>query len=61
MVWLVDPEGRSVTVYRPGQLPQVVEEDEELTGGDVLPQFRCQVADIFFLPGEGPPEQGTPS
>jgi Uma2 family endonuclease len=54
LVWLVDPAGRTVTVYRPGQLAQVVEEDEELTGGDVLPDFRCRVADLFFLPGEEP-------
>ncbi len=53
LVWLVDPVGRTVTVYRPNQLPQVIEEDEELTGGDVLPEFRCRVAELFFLPGEG--------
>jgi Uma2 family endonuclease len=58
LVWLVDPAGRTVTVYRPNQLAQVVEEDEELGGGEVLPDFRCRVADLFFLPGEGPP--GTP-
>jgi len=58
LVWLVDPAGRTVTVYRPNQLSQVVEEDEELAGGEVLPDFRCRVADLFFLPGEGPP--GTP-
>jgi Uma2 family endonuclease len=55
LVWLVDPEDRSVTVYRPGQLPQVFEENEELTGFDVLPEFRCRVADFFFLPGEEAP------
>jgi Uma2 family endonuclease len=58
LVWLVDPAGRTVTVYRPNQLSQVLEEDEELAGGEVLPDFRCRVADFFFLPGEGPP--GTP-
>lgn len=52
LVWLVDPAGRTVTVYRQGQLPQVVEEDEELTGSDVLPDFRWRVADFFYLPGE---------
>lgn len=52
LVWLVDPAGRTVTIYRAGQLPQVVEVDEELTGGEVIPDFRCRVADFFFLPGE---------
>jgi Uma2 family endonuclease len=52
VVWLVDPEGRSVTVYRVNQLPQVFEGDDELTGDPELPGFRCRVAEFFFLPGE---------
>jgi len=55
LVWLVDPEGLSVTVYRSGQLPQVFEGTDELTGGDVLPDFRCRVAEFFALPGEETP------
>jgi Uma2 family endonuclease len=56
VIWLVDPEGRSVTVYRLNQLPQVFEGDDELTGDPELPGFRCRVADLFYLPGE----EGTP-
>src|SRR5436190_5449178 len=52
LVWLVDPEGRSVTVYRPNQLPQVFEGDDELVGDPELSEFRCRVADFFYLPGE---------
>ncbi len=52
MVWLVDPEGRSVTVYRPKQLPQVFEGEDELAGEPELSEFRCRVADLFYLPGE---------
>jgi Uma2 family endonuclease len=52
LLWLVDPEDRSVMVYRPGQLPRAVDETEELTGEDVLPDLRCRVADFFYLPGE---------
>jgi Uma2 family endonuclease len=51
LVWLVDPEARSVTVYRPDRAPRYVEENEELTGEDVLPDLRCRVADFFFMPG----------
>ncbi|MBV9122317.1 MAG: Uma2 family endonuclease [Planctomycetes bacterium] len=51
LVWLVDPEVRIVTVYRPGREHQVVEETEELTGEEVLPGFRCRVAELFALPG----------
>ena len=51
VVWLVDLEGRDVSVYRPGQDPILVVEGQELTGDPVLPDFRCHVADFFALPG----------
>jgi Uma2 family endonuclease len=51
LVWVLDPDARNVIVCRPGQEDRVVEEDEELTGDDVLPDFRCQVAEFFNLPG----------
>jgi Uma2 family endonuclease len=53
LVWVVDPEGRDVTVHRPGHEPYVLDEQDEITGEDVLPDFRCRVADFFRLPGEG--------
>lgn len=52
LVWLVDPEARNVTVYRPGQEPYVIEETQEITGDDVLADFHCQVGDIFTMPGD---------
>jgi Uma2 family endonuclease len=52
VVWVVDPEERSVSVYRLNQLPQVFEGTDELTGEPELPGFRCRVADFFYLPGE---------
>ena len=52
LVWLLDPEERNVTVYRPGRDYQVLEEGEEITGEDVLPDFRCKVAEFFNLPGQ---------
>jgi Uma2 family endonuclease len=58
LVWLVDPEGRTVTVYRAGQLPQVLEGADELVCEDVLPGFRCRIAELFYLPGE---ESAPPS
>jgi Uma2 family endonuclease len=50
LVWLIDPEARLVTVYRPDGPPYEVKETEELTGNAVLPDFRCKVADFFYLP-----------
>jgi Uma2 family endonuclease len=55
LVWVVDPEERSVVVYRANQLPRGLDENEELTGEDILPDFRCRVADFFYMPGEEAP------
>ena len=51
MVWLVEPEARTVTVYRDGAVPVVFDDSEELAVEDLLPGFRCKVADLFHLPG----------
>lgn len=51
-VWVVDPEGQSVTDYRPNQIPQVFEGNDELTGDPEMPDFRCRVSDLFYMPGE---------
>lgn len=59
VAWLVDPEERSVTVFRPGQLPQVFEGEDELLGDPELPGFRCRVVDLFYLPGEEATSAGT--
>ena len=47
LVWLVEPAAQAVHVYRsPGDL-RVVRSNGELTGGDVLPGFRCAVRKLF--------------
>ncbi len=52
LIWVLDPDARNIVVYKLGQREQVVEEAQELTGGDVLPDFRCRVAEFFALPGQ---------
>jgi Uma2 family endonuclease len=47
LLWLADPRARTVTVYVPGREPNLLNEQDELTGGDVLPGFRVRVADCF--------------
>lgn len=47
VVWAVDPEDRTVTVYVPNQLPQTLTINDTLTGGDVIPDFHVAVKDIF--------------
>jgi len=54
LVWLVDPEELTVTVYRPNEFPKVLDETEELTGNGVLPDFSCPVRTLFTLPGQQP-------
>ena len=47
LVWVVDPETRVVHVHRSPHDVQVVGGEAELTGGDVLPGFRCPVKRLF--------------
>jgi Uma2 family endonuclease len=47
LVWVVDPDAQSVTVYRSLQSIRVFRADEELSGEDVLPGFSLKVSEIF--------------
>jgi Uma2 family endonuclease len=47
MVWVVDPEERSVTVYRSRQQALILEEADTLGGEDVVPGFACRVGELF--------------
>lgn len=47
LLWIVDPKDRTVTIYRNGEEPVLVNVKQELTGGDVLPGFRLGVGRFF--------------
>jgi Uma2 family endonuclease len=47
LVWVVDPEDRSVTVYRSLTQVAILTENDTLTGGDVLPGFSVAVRDLL--------------
>jgi Uma2 family endonuclease len=47
MVVVVDPEDRTVSVYRPGRDPLDLTESGVIDGEDVLPGWRMPVRDIF--------------
>ena len=47
LVWVANPRRRTVTVYRLGEAPVMVNAAQELDGGDVLPGFRCPVVRLF--------------
>ena len=48
LVWVVNPKWRNVTVYRSSADIRTLTENDELEGEDVVPGFRCRVADIFW-------------
>jgi Uma2 family endonuclease len=47
LVWVVYPPTRTVHIYRLDGSPSKLASTDELTGEDVLPGFRCRVADLF--------------
>jgi Uma2 family endonuclease len=47
LVWVIDPHDRTVTIYRPGQEPELVNVRQELSGDPHLPGFRVPVAQLF--------------
>jgi Uma2 family endonuclease len=47
LVWVVCPATRQVYAHRADGTVTKMREHQELTGGDVVPGFRCQVRDLF--------------
>lgn len=47
LVWVAYPDTHSVHVFRADGTTAWLREGEELTGDDVLPDFKCRVAGIF--------------
>jgi len=47
LVWIVDRDTRSVEVFRADGRLSLLRDADELSGEDVLPEFRCRVGDLF--------------
>ena len=47
LVWVVEPRGRTVTVYRSRDQIRILTSKQEIDGGEVLPGFRTQVSEFF--------------
>jgi Uma2 family endonuclease len=47
LVWVVDPDPRTVTVYRSRDQIRLLSKADEIDGGDVLPGFRVKVSELF--------------
>ena len=53
LVWVVQPETRTVDVYQPDKAIATLGEQDSLDGLNVLPGFTCEVRTVFGLPAEG--------
>jgi Uma2 family endonuclease len=65
LIWVINPKTRTVRVHRGDGSISYLHVDEELSGEDVIPGFRCPVRDIFpprVQPAvDTPPEPTTPN
>ena len=49
VVWIVNPQTVTVTVYHPDGSVRVLSGSDHLTGDDVVPGFKILVSEIFDL------------
>lgn len=45
--WLLDPKTRQVEIYRPNQMPEILENPDSLSEEDLLPGFVLDLSRIF--------------
>lgn len=50
LVWVVNPETRTVLIYRADGSIVGLRDPDELSGEDTLPGFRCRVGELFVMP-----------
>ena len=48
LAWLIDPFNRQVTIYRPGHEPESLDDPDNLSGDDVMPEFEFRVRELIF-------------
>lgn len=47
VVWVINPSNRSVRIFRRDARPEQLGPNDDLTAEDIMPGFRCRVADLF--------------
>jgi len=47
LIWVINPESRTVMVYRRDGSISLLQDDDELSGEDVVPGFRCPIREIL--------------
>jgi Uma2 family endonuclease len=60
LVWIVNPDRRTVLTYTPDGTIRRLTAEQELTGEPLFPDFRVRVADLFPEPLPEPPPEATP-
>jgi Uma2 family endonuclease len=50
LIWVLNPEKRSVMIYRANGSTTFLHAHDELSGEEIVPGFRCKVAEIFAAP-----------
>ena len=55
LIWVIYPKARMVNVLRLDGPPRELREDDELSGEDIIPGFRCPLREI--LPRRAPAEE----
>ncbi len=54
LVWVISPDAETVTVHRADGTVTKLHTDGELSGENVLPEFRCQVSELFVAAEDEP-------
>jgi Uma2 family endonuclease len=49
-VWLISPEHKTVTIYSSPTHTTILTEADDLVSDELLPGFRCRIADLFRSP-----------
>ncbi|HEX8203442.1 MAG TPA: Uma2 family endonuclease [Isosphaeraceae bacterium] len=50
LVWIIDPHTRTVRIHRDDGTASRLRPEDEISGEDVIPGFRCAVRDLFPPP-----------
>jgi Uma2 family endonuclease len=49
-VWLISPEFKTVTIYQSPTQVRMLTEEDDLSGDEILPGFRCRIRELFQPP-----------
>lgn len=50
LVWVVNPQARTLRIHRADGAHAFLQGNDEVTGEDVIPGFKCSIADFFVPP-----------